>query len=108
MKAEIICVGTELLLGDVLNTNGKFLSQELNRLGYDVYRETTVGDNPYRIESLKRRLRTEIWLFLQGGLGPTEDDITKETVAKTLGQKLVLHQESWQWIKDFSKPMILR
>ena len=82
MTAEIICVGTELLLGDILNTNAQFLSRELAELGISVLHEHVIGDNPQRLKELvlQARSRSDLLVF-SGGLGPTEDDLTKETVA---------------------------
>ena len=82
MTAEIICVGTELLLGNILNTNARFLSRELAALGIDVLRQQVVGDNAARLEGEVRAAmaRSDLLVF-SGGLGPTADDLTKETVA---------------------------
>ena len=83
MKSEIIAVGTELLLGQVVNTNATFLSEQLADLGIDVYYQTVVGDNPDRLESLLQLAETRSDLIiLCGGLGPTEDDLTKEVTGK--------------------------
>lgn len=89
MKAEILCVGTELLLGDCVNTNAAYISSQLKNLGIDVYYQTVVGDNPDRLsETLKNSfLRSEI-VILTGGLGPTYDDLTKETIANYFGLEL--------------------
>lgn len=82
MNAEIIAVGTELLLGDILNTNARFLSRELSGLGIDVYYQEVVGDNPDRLKSvIHTAIRRSDIVVLSGGLGPTDDDLTKETVA---------------------------
>lgn len=94
MKAEILCVGTELLLGDIVNTNAAYIARELARIGIDLYHQTVVGDNP---ERLKRALneafdRAEL-VVTTGGLGPTFDDVTKETVAAYFGKKMVRNQE---------------
>ena len=79
--AELIAVGTELLLGNIANTNAQFLSRELNALGINVYRHTVVGDNPQRLRQAVEEARTRADLILTtGGLGPTYDDLTKETV----------------------------
>ncbi|MDY5502203.1 MAG: molybdopterin-binding protein, partial [Gemmiger sp.] len=82
MTAEIICVGTELLLGDILNTNAQFLSRELADLGISVLHQHVIGDNPARLRELvtQAKSRSDLLIF-SGGLGPTEDDLTKETVA---------------------------
>ena len=94
MKSEIIAVGTELLLGQVVNTNATFLSEQLADLGIDVYYHTVVGDNPTRLEELLQlaESRSEL-IILCGGLGPTEDDLTKEVVAKHLDRKLIQNTE---------------
>lgn len=90
MTAEIICVGTEILLGNIVNTNAAYLSERLAALGISVFFETTVGDNPERVESVIRQgLERSDILILSGGLGPTNDDLTKEIAAKACGQKLV-------------------
>lgn len=102
MNAEIVCVGTELLLGDILNTNARYLSRRLADLGFNVFSQTVVGDNAVRLEkqiSLSMA-RSEI-LILTGGLGPTADDITKETVAKVLGLRLEQHPESLRRIEEY-------
>lgn len=82
MKTEILCVGTELLLGDIVNTNAAYLSQELALLGVEVYHHTVVGDNPQRLaQALKIAFSRSDTVVMTGGLGPTYDDLTKETVA---------------------------
>lgn len=102
MKAEILCVGTELLLGQVLNTNSQFLSIQLNDLGYDVYRQIVVGDNASRLEqNIKESLERADVLVMTGGLGPTKDDLTKETVANAIGEKLVLDLKSEERLKNY-------
>ena len=89
-NAEILCVGTELLLGEVVNTNAAYLCRELARLGISVYHTAVVGDNPSRLENaVKNALKQADLLILTGGLGPTYDDLTKETVAATLGLPMV-------------------
>ncbi|MBD2845215.1 competence/damage-inducible protein A [Paenibacillus sp. IB182496] len=95
MKAEIIAVGTELLLGQIVNTNAQFLSQRLATLGIDVYFQTVVGDNAARLREAIRVAsgRADLVLFT-GGLGPTQDDLTKETLADLLGRKIDIHGPS--------------
>ena len=90
MTAELICVGTELLLGDIVNTNAAYLARECAKLGLSVYHQSVVGDNKRRLSSAIRtaRKRSDI-VFLCGGLGPTQDDLTKETAAKVLKRELV-------------------
>ncbi|EXX91146.1 damage-inducible protein CinA [Paenibacillus darwinianus] len=95
MKAEIIAVGTELLLGQIVNTNAQFLSQGLAGLGIDVYFQTVVGDNEARLRQAIdiARSRADLLLFT-GGLGPTQDDLTKDALAAYLGRGLVMHEPS--------------
>lgn len=95
MNAEIICVGTELLLGNIVNTNAAFLSQKLSELGINVFYQSVVGDNSNRLKSnfLLALTRSDI-VILTGGLGPTADDITKEIVAQCLELDLVEDEES--------------
>lgn len=89
MKAEIIAVGTELLLGQIVNSNAQFLSIELAALGIDVYFQTVVGDNKERLQQAIAiaKGRADIVIFT-GGIGPTEDDLTKEALAESLGRSL--------------------
>ena len=102
MEAEIIAVGTELLLGDILNTNAQFLSRELAALGITVHFQTVVGDNPARLESVVRqaRGRSDLLVF-SGGLGPTEDDLTKQTVARAFGDTLRFDEAELEKIRAF-------
>lgn len=94
MSAEIICVGTELLLGDILNRNAQFLAQQLARLGIPHYYQTVVGDNPARLKHVVKIAseRTQVLVFT-GGLGPTPDDLTTETLADFFGVPLVERPE---------------
>ena len=92
MKAELIAVGTEILTGQITNTNAQFLSEKLAELGIDVYFHTAVGDNESRLLSvLDQASQRSDLVILCGGLGPTEDDLTKQTLAKFLGKELVLN-----------------
>lgn len=102
MVAEIICVGTELLLGDILNTNAQFLSRRLADLGVSVFYQTVVGDNEARLLEAIRLAgsRSDLMIF-SGGLGPTTDDITKETVAKALGLENIADEEQMQKLSLF-------
>ncbi|MCM1025273.1 MAG: competence/damage-inducible protein A [Roseburia sp.] len=102
MTVELICVGTELLLGNIVNTNAAYLAEKCAGLGLSCYFQTVVGDNEERLALVLRTAleRSEI-IILSGGLGPTEDDLTKETVAKVCGRKLVLHEPSREAILDF-------
>ena len=102
MKAEIIAVGTELLLGDILNTNAQFLAQELATLGIEIYYQTVVGDNPQRLEdTIFHAFSRADLVITTGGLGPTEDDLTKETAAKYFEENLVLDDKALNQIKTF-------
>ncbi|MBF8808686.1 MAG: competence/damage-inducible protein A [Enterococcus lacertideformus] len=104
MKSEIIAVGTELLLGQVVNTNATFLSEQLATLGIDVYFQTVVGDNPTRLEEMIQLAETRSDLIiLCGGLGPTEDDLTKGVVAKHLGKELIQNTEGYKKLLAFFK-----
>jgi nicotinamide-nucleotide amidase len=98
--AEIITIGTELLLGEIQDTNTAFLARSLRDLGVDVYRTTCVGDNSQRIEAIIREAlgRSDI-VLTTGGLGPTVDDPTRQAVANALGVELVFHPELWQQIE---------
>ena len=100
--AEIIAVGTELLLGSIVNTNAQEISQALSTLGINVFWHTVVGDNPARLsEALDiARKRADI-LITTGGLGPTYDDLTKQTICAAFGQTLVLHRDILEEIRRF-------
>ena len=86
MIAEIVSVGTELLMGQVVNTDAQFIAQRLAPLGFQVFYHTTVGDNVKRLTAVVHQAveRSDVVVFT-GGLGPTDDDLTKETVAAALG-----------------------
>lgn len=100
MKAGILAIGTELLMGKTLNTNAHYLSQQLSELGISVYLHYTVGDNPNRIrQHLVNLLETCDIVITTGGLGPTLDDITKEIIAETLDIPMVLDEHSLERIK---------
>ncbi len=102
MNAEIITVGTELLLGDIVNTNSQFLSRELAAYGIGMLYQSTVGDNIDRLgEVLRLAMNRSDLVLLTGGLGPTEDDLTRETVADVLGLPLELHEESMRRIEEY-------
>lgn len=93
MKTEIISIGTEILLGQILNTNQQWLSRQLAALGIDVYYHSTVGDNPQRlIQAIRQGLERSDIVITTGGLGPTVDDITLEAIACALSRKLVFNQ----------------
>lgn len=99
--AELIAVGTELLLGNIANTDAQMISEGLSQLGINVYYHTVVGDNPQRVRDAVEiaRKRADI-LITTGGLGPTCDDLTKVAIAQAFGKELVFHEESAQRIRD--------
>jgi len=100
-SAEIIAVGTEILLGNIANTDAQDLSQALSTLGIDVYHHTVVGDNPQRLKDALAIAKTRANIIITtGGLGPTYDDLTKQTIAETFGRKLIYHPEQANRIKE--------
>ncbi|MDY4953791.1 MAG: competence/damage-inducible protein A [Candidatus Onthomonas sp.] len=102
MTAEILCVGTELLLGDIVNTNAAYIARELARIGIDLYHQTVVGDNPERLKrALNDAFERADLVVTTGGLGPTFDDVTKETVAAYFGKKMVRNQEAMDRIASY-------
>ncbi len=104
MICEIVAVGTEILLGDILNTDAQFLAQELSSLGITVYYQGVVGDNHDRLLAYaKQAIKRSDMVIFSGGLGPTTDDITKETVAEALSLPLEMHEESLERIREFFK-----
>ncbi|MFR9070986.1 competence/damage-inducible protein A [Paraclostridium tenue] len=109
MKAEIITVGTEILLGDIVNTNSQFLAKELASIGVEVYYQETVGDNETRLLNLLEEAfkRSDI-VITTGGLGPTNDDITKEIAAKYFNQELVFYSDIWENIKSYFEKLGLK
>lgn len=106
MNSEIICVGTELLMGDVLNTNASVIAAELAMLGINCYYHTVVGDNPARLKDtvLKALDRSDL-IVLTGGLGPTYDDLTKEVVSDALGLSMHFDTEIYKGIEDYFSRM---
>lgn len=106
MIAELISVGTELLLGNIVNTNAAFLSEECAKLGLSVYYQTVVGDNPQRLrEAIEIAKNRADVLILGGGLGPTEDDLTKETTAAAFGRSLYMDEHSKELIELYFKKL---
>ena len=102
MKVEILSVGTELLMGQIANTNAQYISKRLPEVGLGVFYHSVVGDNPKRLaESLRLALGRADVVITTGGLGPTQDDLTKDTVADTLGLPMILHQKSFEQIKAY-------
>jgi nicotinamide-nucleotide amidase len=102
LKAEIIAVGTELLVGQIVNTNARYLSEGLNAIGVDVYYHTVVGDNPDRMRSVFTAAadRSDL-VVVTGGLGPTQDDITKEILAEFTARKLLMHEPTLRTISEY-------
>ncbi|GAA0116716.1 competence/damage-inducible protein A [Clostridium senegalense] len=101
MKCEIIAVGTELLLGDILNTNAQYLSRRLSELGIFCYHQSVVGDNPQRLkETYELAFKRADLVITTGGLGPTKDDLTKEISFEFFRKESVLHEESLKRIED--------
>ncbi|MCH3965218.1 MAG: competence/damage-inducible protein A [Clostridium sp.] len=106
MKAEILCVGTELLLGDIVNTNAQFISKELANLGINVYHQSVVGDNPERLlEELHNSFKRVDLVVTSGGLGPTPDDLTKEIGAKYFNKKMILDDYTVDKLKNYFEAM---
>lgn len=102
MVVELISVGTEILLGNIVNTNAAYLSKQCAALGLSLYYETSVGDNPQRLtETLKTALCRSDIVILSGGLGPTQDDLTKEIAAEVMGKKLVEDAHSRERIEAY-------
>lgn len=104
MNAEIIAVGSELLLGQITNTNARYISSQLAELGINVYYHTVVGDNANRLQQAIElaESRADLLIF-SGGLGPTKDDLTKETIARHLGRDLIMEEDALQSIEAFFK-----
>ncbi|MBM4763895.1 competence/damage-inducible protein A [Bacillus sp. B15-48] len=104
MNAEIIAVGSELLLGQINNTNAKYISAHLASIGVNVYFHTVVGDNPDRLKgALEIAEQRSDLIILTGGLGPTKDDLTKETIARHLGAELEFDKEAIESIEGYFK-----
>jgi nicotinamide-nucleotide amidase len=97
MKAEIIPVGTEILLGNIIDTNSSFLANQLPLLGIDLYFISTAGDNQKRlVDTLKRAWKRADLIITTGGLGPTQDDITREAIGELVNEKLKVDEKLWQ------------
>ncbi|RIN17060.1 CinA family nicotinamide mononucleotide deamidase-related protein [Mammaliicoccus vitulinus] len=104
MKVSILSVGTEILLGQIANTNAQFISKVLNGLGASVMRHVAVGDNPARLEkTFKEELANHDVVILTGGLGPTKDDLTKQTVAQVLDKNLETNKQAMDHIEQYFK-----
>lgn len=102
MNAEILAVGTELLLGDIVNTNAQYIARRLADIGIGVYYHSVVGDNETRLKkAFELALGRADIVITTGGLGPTKDDLTKETAAAIAGKNMVVDQESLEWIEGY-------
>ena len=109
MIAEVVAIGDELLHGGLLDSNSKYMAQELERLGAVVHRFTVVGDDPQRLRAVLEEAcaRADV-VLATGGLGPTLDDRTRDVVAELLGEPLRFDQSSWEqilaWFDRFQRP----
>jgi nicotinamide-nucleotide amidase len=104
MNAEIIAVGSELLLGQIVNTNARFLSKHLADMGINIFYHTVVGDNASRLKNAVEIAESRSnFIIFTGGLGPTKDDLTKETIASHVNKKLVMDDHAFQYIEEFFK-----
>ncbi len=102
MTVEIICVGTEILMGNIVNTNAAFMAERCAYLGLDCYYQSVVGDNAGRLkDAIKLAAGRSDIVILSGGLGPTEDDLTKETAAGVMGKELKEDEKAWKHIAKF-------
>lgn len=100
MVAEIISVGTELLLGNIVNTNAQYIAKEMARLGIDLYYQSVVGDNEERLSNvLRTALERSDLIITTGGLGPTKDDLTKEVAASYFGKQLIFDKKTYEHVK---------
>jgi nicotinamide-nucleotide amidase len=107
MKAEIIPVGTEILLGNIVDTNSSFLANQLPLLGIDLYFISTAGDNQKRlVQTLRRAWKRADLIITTGGLGPTQDDITREAISELVSEKLTVDERLWQELQDFLRPYL--
>jgi nicotinamide-nucleotide amidase len=102
MRAEIVSVGTEILLGEILDTNTQYLSAKLPAIGLDLYYHSTVGDNLGRIvDTVEHALERSDVVIMTGGLGPTEDDLTREAIAQTLGEEMFIDEDALRQLRAF-------
>ena len=102
MTVELISVGTEILLGNIVNTNAAYLAEKCAQLGITCYYQTVVGDNAERIKmTLEAAASRSDLIIMSGGLGPTEDDLTKEVASEFAGKKLLLDKRSLERIKSY-------
>ena len=101
-SAEILCIGTEILMGDIVNTNAAYIAKELAGLGINLYHQSVVGDNPVRLrEALELAFSRADIVITTGGLGPTYDDLSTETIAAYFGRNLVVHQPSMEALEAY-------
>jgi len=99
--AEIVTIGTELLLGEIVDTNSAFLARGLREVGLDLYRMTTVGDNPQRIaQAVREALARADVVITTGGLGPTVDDPTRRAIAQAVDRPLVFSPQAWRMVQE--------
>src|SRR6478672_1892617 len=104
MRAEIVSIGTELLLGSIVDTNAAYLAQRLATLGIDCYYVSQVGDNLNRLTEILRRATSRSELVITtGGLGPTQDDLTREAIATLLGESMEVQPELERDLRAFFK-----
>lgn len=102
MRAEIICVGSEILLGDIADTNTQYLAQRLSSLGIDLFYSTTVGDNmPRLVDMLRRAIGRSDLVLTTGGLGPTDDDVTRESIAEAFGETPAVDPQLAEELRTF-------
>ena len=102
-KAEILTIGTELLLGEILDSNAQYLARQLRDAGIDLFWTSTVGDNEVRIgEAVKLALTRSDILLCTGGLGPTIDDVTREGISQAIGADLEYKEGLWEQIREVS------
>src|SRR2546428_6558391 len=102
MRAEILSIGTELLLGQIVDTNANFLAQQLPTLGLDLYYVSQIGDNLQRLrDAIRRGLERSDVIICSGGVGPTEDDLTREAIADVLGETPTVQPELEKQLREF-------
>src|SRR3954464_1927454 len=102
MRAEILSIGTELLLGQIVDTNANYLAQQLPSLGLDLYYVSQVGDNLQRLaDAFRRGLERSDVIISTGGVGPTEDDLTREAIANVFGEELQVQPELEHQLREF-------
>ena len=104
MNSEILSVGTELLMGQIANTNAMYISNKLREIGINVYYHSVVGDNEKRVKDAFDIAKDRVDLIITtGGLGPTQDDLTKEVLSESLGRKLIFSEYCYSIIEEYFK-----